>query len=244
MNTHRKTAIIVGVLFIIGTLAGILSVAFTAPILNDPDYLIKVSANENQIAIGTLCVLIMGLALAMVPVVLFPIFKKHNEILALGYVVFRGALETITYIVIAISWLLLIPLSQEYVSAGTPSAPYFHTLGNLILKAAEIGATTTTLVFPLGALMFYVVFYQSKLIPRWLSIWGLVGVTLHLIAGVAGMFGLPGSMSPIQDLLALPIFLQEMVMAVWLIVRGFNSPVIPLQATTINLPAQVSTRVS
>ena len=98
MNTHKKTAIIVGVLFIIGTVAGILSVVFTGSILDDPDYLIKVSANENQIIIGALFVLIMGFALAMVPVMMFPIFKKHNEALALGYVVFRGALETVTYI--------------------------------------------------------------------------------------------------------------------------------------------------
>ena len=111
MNTNRTTATIVGVLFIIGTVAGVLSVVFTSPILNDPDYLIKVSANPNQIALGALFVLTMGFALAMVPVVIFPVLKKHNEVLALGYVVFRGGLETVTYLVSAISWLLLIPFS-------------------------------------------------------------------------------------------------------------------------------------
>ncbi len=89
MNSNRKTAIIVGVLFIIGTVAGILSRVITGPILDTSDYLIKVSANENQIIIGALFVLIMVFALAMVPVVMFSIFKKHNEALALGYVVFR-----------------------------------------------------------------------------------------------------------------------------------------------------------
>jgi hypothetical protein len=88
----------VGVLFIIGTVAGILSVVVTGSILADPEYLIKVSANENQIIIGALLVLIMGFALAMVPVMLFPIFKKYNEALALGAVVFRGALEAVAYI--------------------------------------------------------------------------------------------------------------------------------------------------
>lgn len=223
MHTNRKIAIITGTLFIIGTVAGVLSVVFTNSILNDPDYLIKVSANANQITLGALCVLSMGLALAMIPVVIFPVLKKHNEILALGYVVFRGALETCTYLVIVISWLLLIVLCKEYVNAGTTNDPYFHTLGNLILKAAGIGATTTAIIFPLGAMMLYVVFYQSKLIPRWLSIWGLIGVILHFVfTGLADMFGLVSSMSPIWDVLNLPIFLQEMVMAVWLIVKGFN----------------------
>ena len=96
MNTNRKSAIIVGVLYIIGTVAGVLSVVFTQSTLNDADYLVKLSANGNQLITGALFVLIMGLALALIPVVMFPILKRYNEVLALGYVVFRGALETFT----------------------------------------------------------------------------------------------------------------------------------------------------
>ncbi len=107
MNLDRKTATIVGVLYIIGTVAGILSVIVSTPILDAPDYLIKVSGNENQILTGALLVLTMGFALAMVPVMLFPIFKKFNEALALGYVVFRGALETVAYIALVITQFFL-----------------------------------------------------------------------------------------------------------------------------------------
>lgn len=223
MSSNRKIAIIVGALFIIGTIAGVLSVVVTNPILNVPEYLIKVSANADQVALGALFVLTMSVVLAMVPIVTFPVLKKHNEVLALGYVVFRGALESVTYFVIVSSWLLLVILSQEYVTAGTPDVTYFYTLGNLILKTAEIGATTTAIIFSLGAMMFYVILYQSKLIPRWLSVWGLTGVILHFfVTGLAGMFGLTNSISTIQSVLALPIFLQEMVMAVWFIVKGFD----------------------
>jgi len=219
-NKEKKTAIIVGVLFIIGTVAGVLSVVFTGPILDDPDYLIKVSANENQIIIGALFVLIMGFALAMVPVMMFPIFKKHNEALALGYVVFRGALETVTYIAIVINWLLLLTLSQEYVKAGAPDASYFQPLGTLLLEAGDWLNHISAIVFSLGALMFYYLFYQSKLVPRFLSVWGLIGATLVLAVGVLGMFGL------VLEILWAPLALQEMVLAVWLIVKGFNSSAI------------------
>jgi hypothetical protein len=165
----------------------------------------------------------MGLSLAMVPVVLFPLLKKHNEVFAVGYVVFRGALEMVTYIVTVISWLLLVILCQEYVKGGALDMPYFHTVGNLLKEAGDIAATMTAIIFPLGALMLYVVFYQSRLIPRWLSAWGLIGVVLHLVfTGLVGMFALTSPASTLQDVLNLPIFLQEMVMAVWLIVRGFN----------------------
>src|SRR3990170_3818335 len=137
MNTYRKTAIIVGVLYIIGTVAGILSVVLSTPILDGPDFLIKVSSNETQFVIAALFVLLMGLALAMVPVMLFPIFRKINEVLAVGYVVFRGALETVTYIAMVITWLFLLIAGREYVAAGAPDASYFQTLGSLLKEGND-----------------------------------------------------------------------------------------------------------
>jgi len=220
MDTNRKTAIIVGVLFIIGTVAGILSVVFAGSILNAPDYLIKISANENKIIIGALLVLVMGFVLAMVPVIMFPIFKKHNETLAIGYVVFRGALETITAITAAISWLLLLSLSQEYVKAVSPDTSYFQIFGTLLQRVAEL--PMGVFVFGLGALIFYCLLYQSKLIPRWLSVWGIFAIILNLITGFLILFGLQSDFSASNFIMNFPIFLQEMVMAVWLIVKGFN----------------------
>ena len=217
MNTNRKTSISVGVLFIIGTVAGILSVIFTGSILGDSDYLIKISANENQIIIGALLVLLMAFSLAMVPVLLFPIFKKYNEALALGAVVFRGALEAVAYIAIVIGWLLLIILSQEYVKAGAPDASYFQTLGTLLQEAGVWFGYILSMVFSIGALMIYYLFYHSKLIPRWLSLWGLIGAALYLAQPLLAMFGSE------LDVLFAPLALQEMVLAVWLIVKGFNS---------------------
>src|SRR5688572_33301493 len=106
-GTSRRTAIIAGVLYIVGTVAGILSLVVTGPILESPDYLTQVSTNPNQILIGALLVLMMGLALAMVPVMIFPVLKRYNEALAVGYVVFRGTLEAVTYLALVIGWLSL-----------------------------------------------------------------------------------------------------------------------------------------
>lgn len=225
MVSNKKTARIVGVLFIIGTVAGVLSVIFTNAILTDPDYLLMVSAHENQIIMGAIFVLIMGFTLAMVPMMMFPLFKKQNEVLALGYVVFRGALETVAVMATATSMLLLIPLSREYVNAGSLEPAYFQTIGALLQEVARL--PMTVFVFSLGALMFYTLLYQSKLIPRWLSVWGLIAITLHLATGLLIIFGLQTDFSGLNTAMNFPIFLQEMVMAVWLIVKGFNpSPII------------------
>lgn len=207
----------VGVLFIVGTVAGILSLVFTGSILHDPNYLLKVFENQNQIVTGSLFVLIMGFSLAMMSVMLFPILKKHNEALALGAVVFRGALEAVIYMTVAISWLLLLTVSQEYVKAGAPDASHFQTLGTLLLKASDQIGSILDIVFSLGALMIYYLFYQSRLIPRWLSVWGLVGAILYLASGLLAVFSVD------FGILEAPLALQEMVLAVWLIVKGFNS---------------------
>lgn len=219
MNSNRKTARIVGTLFIIATVSGILSVLFTGPI-NKPDYLANVAANGNQIIMGALLVLMMGAAIALIPVVLFPILKKHNEALALGYVLFR-TLEVVTFIAIVISFLLLLTLSREYAQAGAANVSHYQTLGTLLLAAVRWVNLVTIIVFSLSALILNYIFHQSKLIPRWLSVWGLIGATLHLAGGLTGMFGLEQA-----GLFAAPIGLQEMVYAIWLIVKGFDSSTI------------------
>lgn len=218
LETSRKTAIIVGMLYITGTVAGILSLVFTGPILESPDYLLQVSMNPNRIIISALFVLTMGLALAMVPVVMFPILKNYNYALALGYVVFRGALEAVTYLAVVIGWLSLPLISQEFIKASTAEASFFQLLGDLVLKAHEQIGHVLAIVFILGALMFYYVLYQSKLVPRWLSAWGLLAAIPYFVSGVLSLFTLPSPM-----VLVLPMAIQEMVLALWLIARGFNS---------------------
>jgi hypothetical protein len=212
----------VGVLFIIGTAMGVLSVVFVSPVLDGPGYLAQVAAQPAPMIVGAFCMLAMGLALAMVPLALFPILKKHHEPLAIGYVVFRSGLETVTVLGVAGTWLLLIALGKEYAGAGSPTGTEFQALGAVITKAAEISANATAVVFPIGAMMLYVMLYQSKLIPRWLSVWGLIAVVLHLV--LTGMAGLANLSEPalIQVVANAPILVQEMVMAVWLIVKGFN----------------------
>jgi hypothetical protein len=211
----------VGVLFIIGTAAGVLSMVMSTP-MRDTAYLTNLAANPNQITVAALCVLLMGLALALVPIVLFPLLKKYNEALALGYVVFRGALETVIYIAMAIGWLVLIALGLEYVKAGTPDAAAVQTLGAILLAGMDATNTILIIIFGLGALMLYTIFYQSNLIPRWISIWGFIAILLHLFTAILIMFRVVDSEAAIVSAINLPIFLQEMVMAVWLIVKGFN----------------------
>jgi hypothetical protein len=216
-DSNRKTAIIVGVLYIIGTVAGVLSrFGFSEPILGNPNYLVKASENQNLV-IASILVLTMGFSLAMMSVVLYPVLKKYNKVLALGVVLFRGALEAVMYIASIIIWFLLMAISQEFVKAGAPAASNFQILSTILLTVDGQMSGVASIVFSLGALMIYYVFYRSKLIPRWLSGWGIIGAVPYLIAGLMALFGTN------LEILMMPLAVQEMVMAVWLIVKGFNS---------------------
>ena len=230
MTTDRRTATIVGVLYIVGTVSGVLSLLFTGPVRKAQDLLIGVAAGGTPIILGALAVLAMGLALAMIPMMMFPILKKQNEVLALGYVVFRGGLETAAYLATALGWLLLLPLSQAY-RVGAPDAASLRAIGALLLDAKEIGSIGT-IVFCLGASMFYFLLYRSRLVPRWLSAWGLLAVIPYLAGGVLSLAHLLDPMSMITTVLDVPLAVQEMVLAVWLIAKGFNPSAIASQPAT------------
>jgi hypothetical protein len=218
MDLYRKIAIIVGVLFIVATVAGIVSGVFLGPTI-EADYLTSISENETQVKIGAFFYSIMAIAVAGIAIVIYPILKKHNEVLALGYVGAR-LVEGILFIVGVTSILTLLTLSKEFVNVGAPGASYFQTVGTLVTAAGEWAAMLGYLAFFLSALMFYYLLYQTKLIPQWLSGWGLLAALLWPIASLS-LFG-----STYSGFFYAPMFVQEMVLAVWLIVKGFNPQVI------------------
>ena len=220
-NKEKKTARIVGLLFITATVASSLGFAILDPILNAPDILVSVSANTTQVMIGVLLLLIDSAAVVGIAVLMFPILKKYSEALALGYVGFR-VIEATVIIVASIILLSLLTLSQEYVQAAAPDASCFQTLGSLLLAVWDWALLLgIMIVFGLTALILNYLLYQSELIPRWLSGWGLIGAILLLAAGLLEIFDIN-----LTDLINLPIALQEMVFAIWLIVKGFNSSAI------------------
>jgi hypothetical protein len=224
MDSNRKTAIIAGVLFITALVSSMLSGTFSGSI-DGPDYLTAVSANENKVLIGVLFQLTLTASVVAIPILMFPILKKHNESLGLGYVaarIFEGFFD----IVIAISLLLLLTLSREFVEAGAPDASYFQTSGALLLAVKEWASIPENFPYGLGVLIFNYLLYQSKLIPRWLSGWGLVGGALIFAMGLFRMFGYS------VVFLAIPIVLNEMILAVWLILKGFNSSAIDSESVT------------
>ncbi|MGZ7095614.1 MAG: DUF4386 domain-containing protein [Methanobacterium sp.] len=230
MDEYRKTGIIVGLLFISATVASILSAVSLGSILDAPNYLINVSAYGNQMIMAVIFFLIAAISAVATSFMLFPILKRHIESLAMGYVVLR-TFENVIYVVGALSLLVMLTVSQKYM-AGAVNASYYTTLGILLLALKSWAGLLGTLIFAgLGGMTLNYVLYQSKLIPRWLSLWGFIGAALIVLYGLTGIFGLGMGLTSPYAVLAIPIAVQEMVFAVWLIIKGFNNSAIQLSST-------------
>jgi hypothetical protein len=227
MDTYRSTATTVGVLFLIALVFNLVASSVYPPILNAPDYLVNAYPNRIQVTIGILLDVICAPAMMLIPIVLFPLLKMHNEKIAMGYVAFRLS-EGILFIFLAINSLSLISLSQDYINSAAQGATYYQVLGNAIHATIEWGTLLYIFVYVLGALMFYYLLNKSQLIPRWLSGWGFLAALILLTGALLYPFGTFGTM-PLMNVMpyfAPAIALQELVMSVWLIVKGFNSSAI------------------
>lgn len=224
MDPLRRTAMIVGVLFIIATAVTILSMLFIGSLLepvDDPDYFVNVSADEDPIIAGSLLFLICAVAVVLISVFMFPTLRKFNEAMALGYVAFR-TIEAITIVAAVVSWLLLLTLGRQYVAVEAPDAAYYHTSGVLLTEAGAWIGFMLSLFLSLGSLILFYALHQLKLVPRLISAWGLAGAILHLAGTVGLMFDSFTDDSALGILTVLPLASVEMVLAGWLIVKGFN----------------------
>jgi hypothetical protein len=213
-----RAARLTGVLFIIATVAN-LAGAMVRPGLTGTDYLGRLSAEPDRVVAGSLLLLIAAFACAGVAVAMYPVLRRTAMGLALGSVVFR-TVEAVMYSVAIVMLLSLSTLGQASAAAAAADRTVLGAIGGLLLSLREHAATVGVFAFCLGALLYYIAFFQSRLIPRWLAGWGIVAIGLLATACVLALF----AGRPVTEYLPLPIpiFLQEMVLAVWLIARGFS----------------------
>jgi hypothetical protein len=223
ISNSRKSARITGILFILGTVPVMVAMSLWGQSVSSPDYLSLMAAHSNEVLLLALSTIVMSLACTGIGISIYPILKPHDETLAIGVVGFR-VMEGTLQLASAVSLAVLLALSQEFVKAGSPADSFFQPAA-AVIKLVREWISNGFYLFPwcAGAAIYYTLFYRTRLLPRWLSVWGLLGLLLMLIGALSGMFGLIGAFSPPQMLLMFPIMLQEMVLAVWLIVKGYST---------------------
>ena len=227
MRTYRMNAVMAGALYFLGTVFGVLGgviggEVLTSIISGNPlagvDMLGLVAANSSQLTGGAFFTLMMGVSLVAMTVFLYPIFRKDSEELALGMLLFRGALEGTWYLATTLGMLTLVALGNEYVASGADSAA-LQSMGNVLYQFQDLVGPVGTVVFLIGATCLYISFYRTRLIPRWLTIWGLIGVVPYMAYALLHFFHLDTGYGFYLQMVLAP---QEIVMGLWLVIKGFN----------------------
>ena len=212
MSSDRRTAGAVGVLFIVASVTAVLGGSLVLPI---EDGLGAVAASQGEIAVGVLLELVLVLSVVGIAVLLYPVLRGQGEGLALGYVAAR-ILEGGLLLAAAMSARVVMGIG---INGSTADADVQAGVALAIRDWTYL--TGSLLMFGVSAIILYALLYRAKLVPVWLSLWGLIGSVLILARGVLEVGGveLPGAA---QGLLTAPVGLNEIVLAIWLILRGFD----------------------
>jgi Domain of unknown function (DUF4386) len=216
MRSHDVRATTAGVLFIAATATSLVATALRGSLLNGPGFLAAVALHQDRLLAAALFQLMAAFTSAAIAVTLYPVLRQHAAATALGSVAFR-LIEGVFYALSAMGTLILVSLSGQLAARAST-----HASADLIRDLRESAGTVGVLAFCTGATLYYLIFYRSQLIPRWVSVWGLVGTVLCLTAGLLVLFQSIAVLSSTQVVLSLPLGVQEMVLAVWLIVKGFS----------------------
>ncbi|MBN8706938.1 MAG: DUF4386 domain-containing protein [Bacteroidetes bacterium] len=219
MGNYRMTAKVVGVMYLAGFVVGIGGTVLIQSILGAPNPLSIVSENSMKLAIGAILWLIAVVGDAAHGIVMFPILKQQSERLAYGYLSTR-IMDAMFIAIMVLFMVLQIPLGKEYLNATGETASQLQILSSLSQQASQYAYQFGMITLGFSGLILNYVFYKMKLVPRWIAIWGLVGYTIILVGMVSAVMG-----SGLADMSSIPGGLWELFMGVWLIVKGFSSPV-------------------
>ena len=203
-STHAKVA---GILFITATAATMLSQILIDPFLHAPDVVSRVAEEPDLFVVSALLEIVNALASAGIAFALYPILRLCVEGLAEAYVGLR-LIESALGIVAVIGLLLLN-------TPGIVGVP-------LVIAGHDVAFLLLLLVFTIGTMVVYPLFFIFRLVPRWLSLWGLAGGIMLFVSVLMILFGRTEIGSTLDTVLSLPIWINEMVLALWLIFRGVD----------------------
>jgi hypothetical protein len=220
MNTNRKTRIL-GLAFLLQVITSYSSGLFFRPLWFVQDditaTMLKIAKNPNMLRVHILVDTLTALGVIFLGAILFTTLRRQNEKMALvglGFYILEGALLAGS----RIGSFSLLKLSQEYALTG---ASELLTFGTLSLEAADfVGDTLHVLAFCLGAILFYILLYRSKVVPNWLSLWGLITVIPVLAGTLTAIFDVH-----LPFIFFLPYFPFELVIAIWILVKGISEEV-------------------
>ena len=221
MSTRdNRTARIVGALYLLSNVTFLLGAFFFIEPNLATDALAQLSGSSSQVVLGAILELVNGLAYIGIAVLMFPLLRQRFESMALGYLALR-VVEFVMQVLAVVFPLMLVSLSTQFAGTNTAEPSALAYLPALLVAGRNWAFQMLNIVFCLSALLFYTMLYQIRLVPRWISVWGVIGATLVLVATVLNWFGISLG-TGLEIVTGLPMLFNELFLGVWLIVKGFS----------------------
>ncbi len=209
---------IVGVLFIVQMTAAVLSYSvILEPLLHGAGFLDEIAANSTMVTVAMLLDLICGVSVFAIAILLFPILSLFSARAALWYVGLRLT-ELVSFMVSGLLLMVMLKIGQDMTGSTALDTSGMEVLGTYLRSASGNIRDISLLIYCLGAWSFYGLLFRSKLVPGFISLWGLLAVALLFIEILANVFGTSAG----GTLLMMPLGVNELFLGVWLMVRGFG----------------------
>lgn len=222
MKTNRNSANAAGILFILAAVAAIIGRILYGTILTDSDYIIKGTTHEPQILWGVFFEILTAFAVIGTPIALYPVLKKYNQGMAIATVSFR-LLESTMIIIGILCLLTIVTLSHEFAKEINPdSASYLMANKSLLALHKWTFLYGPNLALGPSTFMTGYLLFKSKLVPRIISTIGMIGGPVIFMCAIFVTFGLFPQHSLWGGLMAVPVFIYEMSLAIRLLTKGFN----------------------
>jgi Domain of unknown function (DUF4386) len=221
MTSIRRTAILVGLLFLTATVAFATAEALINGVLDRADYLSGASADANALTTGALLAFVNGVAVVGIAVLLYPLLKGYSEPLALGYVGLRVAELVASLLLLAVP-LLVIALGDR-LRDGTVDVSASQPLGSLLQAQHDVAIVMVYLITSVAGGILAFLLYQTRLIPRWLAVLGLIAYPVLFVGAVLDMFDVVDVTQGAGLLAVIPGGLFELILPIWLLAKGFTT---------------------
>jgi len=227
INIYRTTATVVGIIYLAGFVVGIGGNIMIQSILGASNHLATIFASRMSLAIGAILWLTAVAGDAAHGVLMFPILKQHSERMAFGYLAAR-IVDAVFIAIMVLFILIQIPLSSEFLKAAAPNTLFLQSLSSVSAEVSQYAYQIGMSALGVSGLILNYALYRTKLVPRFVSIWGLLGYAIILCGMLSAIIG-----SGLALVSSLPGGLWEVFMGVWLIAKGFNSSAFISQPTRI-----------
>jgi hypothetical protein len=211
MGSRMTYSRLIGALFLAGFIVYGVGFGLTYSVLGTPDLLAAISAHQSTLVLGAFLMLLVAPVDVGKAVLFYPIVENHGKRTALAYLA-AMIFEVVLLSLGALCLLMLVPLGQSAIGAGVAK-----TLGTLLTESNSMAYQIGQLSLGIGAFFLCWLLFRTRLLPRWLAGWGLIGYAIHAAGAIAEIFGIPVSL-----ILLIPGGLFELTVAFWLLIKGFQ----------------------